>query len=48
MVVLFFNFLIAAAVVLAASRIVPFIIANVILGWFQRAEGNHKDQVSFL
>jgi hypothetical protein len=40
--VLLFNFLIAAAVVVAAAAITAFIVANVILGWFQRAEGKHQ------
>ena len=42
MTVLFFNFLNAAVVVLAAAAIIAFIVANVILGWFQRAEGKHQ------
>ena len=36
---LLFDFLIALAVVLAAAAIIAFIVAKVILGWLQGAEG---------
>ena len=45
--VLLFNFLIAAAVVLAAAAIIAFIVANVILGWLQGAEGKHQRASAF-
>ena len=45
MTVLFFNFLIAVAVTLAASAIIAFIVADVILGWLQRAKANTSGQV---
>jgi hypothetical protein len=34
--VLFINFLIAAAMVLALAGITAFILVNVILGWFEK------------
>jgi hypothetical protein len=40
--ILLFNFLIAVAVTLAALAVIAFIVADVILGWFQRAEGKHQ------
>jgi hypothetical protein len=39
---LLFDFLIALAVVLAAAAIIAFIVAKVILGWLQGAEGKHQ------
>ena len=37
MTVLFFNFLVAVAVTLAASAVIAFILTNVVVGWFKRS-----------
>jgi hypothetical protein len=41
MTVLLFDFLIAAAVGIAAAAIIAFILANMVIGWFKRANGKH-------
>ena len=46
MMVLFFNSLIAAALILAAVGITAFILANVILGWFQKSRRHTAPEVT--
>ena len=44
--VLFFNFLIAAALILAAVGITAFILVNVILGFFQKSRRQTEPEVT--